>query len=91
MIVTAKWKHQLLSHFVAVLLSAARSPTAYPSGEILGAGGLPQGVLERAALEEMLTGHWSGVAGVHFRQSYFHLGEQLCVQPVVPGSQLQAW
>ena len=62
----------------------------FRQGQILGAGGHRQGILERATLEEMLTGHWSGVAGAHFRPSYFHLGEQLCIQPVVPGSQLQA-
>ena len=39
-------------------------------------------------LEEMLTGHWSSVAGAHFRLPYL-LVELVCLQSVVLGSRLQ--
>ena len=43
-------------------------------GQILGPGGLPQGVLEWAVLEELRAGQWSGVAGAYFPQSRLHHG-----------------
>ena len=58
-------------------------------GQILGPGGLPQGVLEQAVLGKLLAGHWSVVAGVHFLLPNCHLVEQVCVQSVVPSSQPQ--
>ena len=47
-----------------VLLRGARSPCSFSVRDrpSIGPGGLPQGVLELAVLEEMLTGQWSSVA-----------------------------
>ena len=69
-ITPARRKHQLLSQNAAVLLLGCQVPVQLlRQGQILGPGGLPQGVLERAMLEEMLTGHWGRSSGrVVFRR-----------------------
>ena len=55
----------------AVIFVGRPGPRTYslPGEDHVGPGGLPQGVLEQAVLEDLLNGHWSGVAGAH---SYSH-------------------
>ena len=57
----------LLTH-AAVLLKGCKVPVQLLHHfQILGPGGLQQGVLEWAVLEELLfTGHWNDATGPHF-------------------------
>ena len=57
----ARRKYQLLSQMLVSLYSF--SVRRRPLGQVVF-----RRVMERAVLEEMLTGHWSGVAGAIFRR-----------------------